>query len=92
MAAGVVSTLPVLLAFFSTQRWLVRGLTARGGEGMIRFGAATAAYQIEGAVARGRARPVDLGRLLLAARARWSAATPARWRATTTTAGAATST
>ena len=28
MAAGVVSTLPVLLAFFATQRWLVKGLTA----------------------------------------------------------------
>jgi multiple sugar transport system permease protein len=28
MAAGVVSTIPVLLAFFLTQRWLVRGLTA----------------------------------------------------------------
>ena len=26
MAAGVVSTLPVVLAFFATQRWLVRGL------------------------------------------------------------------
>ena len=28
MAAGVVSTLPVVVAFFATQRWLVRGLTA----------------------------------------------------------------
>src|SRR5918912_1554404 len=28
MAAGVVSTLPVLIAFFATQRWLVEGLTA----------------------------------------------------------------
>jgi multiple sugar transport system permease protein len=28
MAAGVVSTIPVLLAFFFTQRWLLRGLTA----------------------------------------------------------------
>jgi multiple sugar transport system permease protein len=28
MAAGVVSTLPVMLAFFATQRWLVRGLTS----------------------------------------------------------------
>ena len=28
MAAGVVSTLPVLIAFFATQRWLVKGLTA----------------------------------------------------------------
>ena len=27
MAAGVVSTLPVIIAFFATQRWLVRGLT-----------------------------------------------------------------
>ncbi len=26
-AAGVVSTLPVIIAFFATQRWLVRGLT-----------------------------------------------------------------
>ena len=31
-----------------------------------RFGAATAAYQIEGAVRRGRARRVDLGSLLRA--------------------------
>ena len=28
MAAGVVSTVPVLIAFFATQRWLVKGLTA----------------------------------------------------------------
>jgi len=28
MAAGVVSTVPVMVAFFATQRWLVRGLTA----------------------------------------------------------------
>ena len=28
MAAGVVSTLPVMVAFFATQRWLVRGLTS----------------------------------------------------------------
>jgi multiple sugar transport system permease protein len=28
MAAGVVATLPVMVAFFATQRWLVRGLTA----------------------------------------------------------------
>jgi multiple sugar transport system permease protein len=28
MAAGVVSTLPVMVAFFATQRWLVKGLTA----------------------------------------------------------------
>ena len=34
MAAGVVATLPVMVAFFATQRWLVRGLTARVGEGM----------------------------------------------------------
>jgi multiple sugar transport system permease protein len=33
MAAGVVSTLPVLLAFFFTQRWLVRGLTAGAVKG-----------------------------------------------------------
>ena len=26
MAAGVVSTIPVMLAFFATQRWLVQGL------------------------------------------------------------------
>ena len=64
MAAGVVSTLPVLIAFFATQRWLVRGPDGRSGEGMKRklppppplrvpagflWGAATAAYQIEGA-------------------------------------------
>ena len=28
MAAGVVSTIPVVLAFFAAQRWLVRGITA----------------------------------------------------------------
>jgi multiple sugar transport system permease protein len=28
MAAGVVSTVPVMVAFFATQRWLVRGLTS----------------------------------------------------------------
>jgi multiple sugar transport system permease protein len=33
MAAGVVSTLPVLVAFFATQRWLVRGLTAGAVKG-----------------------------------------------------------
>ena len=33
MAAGVVATLPVMLAFFATQRWLVRGLTAGGVKG-----------------------------------------------------------
>ena len=33
MAAGVVSTLPVMLAFFATQRWLVTGLTAGAVKG-----------------------------------------------------------
>ena len=33
MAAGVVSTIPVLLAFFLTQKWLVRGLTAGAVKG-----------------------------------------------------------
>jgi len=33
MAAGVVSTIPVLVAFFLTQRWLVRGLTAGAFKG-----------------------------------------------------------
>jgi multiple sugar transport system permease protein len=33
MAAGVISTLPVLLAFFATQRWLVKGLTAGAVKG-----------------------------------------------------------
>jgi multiple sugar transport system permease protein len=33
MAAGVVSTIPVLLAFFLTQRWLVRALTAGAVKG-----------------------------------------------------------
>jgi multiple sugar transport system permease protein len=33
MAAGVVSTLPVMLAFFATQRWLVRGLTGGAVKG-----------------------------------------------------------
>ena len=52
------------------------------------WGAATAAYQIEGAVAGGRARPVHLGHLQPHARPGRSTATPATWRATTTTAGA----
>jgi multiple sugar transport system permease protein len=33
MAAGVVSTLPVLIAFFVTQRWLVKGITAGAVKG-----------------------------------------------------------
>jgi multiple sugar transport system permease protein len=33
MAAGVVSTLPILVAFFATQRWLVKGLTAGAVKG-----------------------------------------------------------
>jgi len=33
MAAGVVSTVPVMLAFFATQRWLVKGLTAGAVKG-----------------------------------------------------------
>jgi multiple sugar transport system permease protein len=33
MAAGVVSTIPVLLAFFATQRWLVKGLAAGAVKG-----------------------------------------------------------
>ena len=33
MAAGVVATIPVMLAFFATQRWLVRGLTAGSVKG-----------------------------------------------------------
>jgi multiple sugar transport system permease protein len=33
MAAGVLSTLPVMVAFFATQRWLVRGLTAGAVKG-----------------------------------------------------------
>jgi multiple sugar transport system permease protein len=33
MAAGVVSTVPVVVAFFATQRWLVRGLTAGAVKG-----------------------------------------------------------
>ena len=33
MAAGVISSLPVLIAFFATQRWLVRGLTAGAVKG-----------------------------------------------------------
>jgi multiple sugar transport system permease protein len=33
MAAGVVSTIPVMIAFFATQRWLVTGLTAGAVKG-----------------------------------------------------------
>jgi multiple sugar transport system permease protein len=33
MAAGVISTIPVVLAFFLTQRWLVRALTAGAVKG-----------------------------------------------------------
>jgi multiple sugar transport system permease protein len=33
MAAGVVSTIPVMVAFFATQRWLVRGLTSGAVKG-----------------------------------------------------------
>jgi multiple sugar transport system permease protein len=33
LAAGVVATLPVMVAFFATQRWLVRGLTAGAVKG-----------------------------------------------------------
>ena len=33
MAAGVISTLPVLIAFFATQRWLVKGLTSGAVKG-----------------------------------------------------------
>jgi multiple sugar transport system permease protein len=33
MAAGVVSTIPVMLAFFATQKWLVRGLQAGAVKG-----------------------------------------------------------
>lgn len=33
MAAGVVSTLPVLVAFFATQRWLIKGITAGAVKG-----------------------------------------------------------
>jgi multiple sugar transport system permease protein len=33
MAAGVVSTLPVLIAFFATERWLVKGITAGAVKG-----------------------------------------------------------
>jgi multiple sugar transport system permease protein len=33
MAAGVLATFPVLIAFFATQRWLVKGLTAGAVKG-----------------------------------------------------------
>ena len=34
MAAGVISTIPVVIAFFAAQRWLVRGHHRGGGQGM----------------------------------------------------------
>jgi multiple sugar transport system permease protein len=33
MAAGVISTVPVMVAFFATQRWLVKGLTTGAVKG-----------------------------------------------------------
>jgi multiple sugar transport system permease protein len=33
MAAGLISTVPVLIAFYATQRWLIRGLTAGAVKG-----------------------------------------------------------
>jgi multiple sugar transport system permease protein len=33
MAASVVATIPVLIAFFAVQRWLVRGITAGAVKG-----------------------------------------------------------
>lgn len=33
LAAGVVSTVPIMVAFFATQRWLVKGLTAGAVKG-----------------------------------------------------------
>jgi multiple sugar transport system permease protein len=33
MAAGVISTIPVMIAFFATQRWLVSGLTSGAVKG-----------------------------------------------------------
>jgi multiple sugar transport system permease protein len=33
LAAGVVSTIPIMIAFFLTQRWLVKGLTAGAVKG-----------------------------------------------------------
>jgi multiple sugar transport system permease protein len=33
MAAGVISTIPVVVAFFAAQRWLVRGITAGAVKG-----------------------------------------------------------
>ena len=55
------------------------------------WGAATAAYQIEGAAAEDGRGAVDLGHLLRTRPARSPTATPATWPATTTTATRATS-
>jgi len=33
LAAGVVSTLPIMVAFFATQRWLIKGITAGAVKG-----------------------------------------------------------
>ena len=97
MAAGVVSTLPVMIAFFATQRWLVQRPDLGRGEGMsfphdFLWGAATSAYQIEGAATSRRPRASRSGTPSAGSPARSPAATTATSRATTTTAGRRTST
>ena len=92
MAAGVVSTLPGAARVLPHPALARARADRRGGEGMIRFGAATAAYQIEGAVREGGRGPSIWDDFCaLPGRGRRTA-TPARSPATTTTAGAATST